>query len=73
MAGAAASEQLACARNGAPSGNIAARSIGAGATDCIAVTTILSLSLGDTVELVLASPAACTIGAAATGFGSMRL
>ncbi len=73
MAGTAATVQLACSRNGAPSGNIAARSIGAGATDSIAVSAILPLSQGDTVELVLASPAACTIGAAATGFGGTRL
>ncbi|MCX7326457.1 MAG: hypothetical protein NTZ14_19025 [Hyphomicrobiales bacterium] len=73
IAGADATVQIACARNGAPSGNIAARSIGAGATECMAVTTILPVSQGDTVELVLASPAACTFGAAAPSFGSLRL
>lgn len=73
MAGAAATVQLACARNGAPSGAIATRSIGAAATDSIALTAILPLNQGDTVELVLSSPSACTVGAAATSFGGARL
>jgi hypothetical protein len=73
MPGAAATVRLACARNGMPSGTVGARSIGAGATDTIPVKALLPLNQGDTVELALARPAACTIGATTTGFGGTRL
>ncbi|MCX7342041.1 MAG: hypothetical protein NT037_16300 [Hyphomicrobiales bacterium] len=41
--------------------------------DIVPVLAMLPLKQGDTVELALARPAACTIGATTTGFDGTRL